>query len=106
MRRVLLPAGVFVNLTGAPISVDGSVLEPCMEVERPEQVPDPAWELVRDGVPEGMYAYLSATPGLWAKNHLGWEHAPILYIVPDDLGSEQRLDVWTESQFLAYLSSC
>jgi hypothetical protein len=104
MRRVLLPAGVFVNLTGAPISVDGSVLEPCMEVERISQIPDPAWELVRDGIPEGMYAYLDATPGLWARNHLGWEHAPIQYIVPDGVVSE-RFDVWSKSQFLAYLNS-
>jgi len=105
MRRVLLPAGVFVNLTGAPISVNGSVLEPSMKVERPEQVPQPAWELARDGRPEGMYAYLNASPGLWAKNHLGWEHAPIHYIVPDEIGDIGRFDVWTESQFLDYLNS-
>jgi len=106
MRRILLDAGAFVNLTGAPISVNGSVLEPCMKAERISQIPDPAWELVRDGIPEGLYAYLDATPGLWAKNHLGWEHAPVHYIVPDEIGDIGRFDVWSKSQFLAYLSSC
>jgi hypothetical protein len=105
MRSILLEAGVFVNLTGRPIEVSGHTLEPSMKVERPEQVPQPAWELVRDGRPEGMYAYLSATPGFWAKNHLGWEHAPVCYIVPDELGSEQRFDVWTLRQFVDYLNS-
>ena len=105
MRSILLEAGVFVNLTGSPISVNGSVLEPSMRVERPEQVPQPAWELVRDGRPEGMYAYLNATPGLWAKNHLGWEHAPVHYIVPDEIGDIGRFDVWPIHKFVDYLNS-
>ena len=105
MRRILLDVGVFVNLTGDPIEVYGQTLEASMKAERISQIPDPAWELVRDGRPEGMYAYLNATPGLWAKNHLGWEHAPIHYIVPDEIGDIGRFDVWTESQFLDYLNS-
>jgi hypothetical protein len=52
-----------------------------------------------------MYAYLNASPGLWAKNHLGWDHAPVNYIVPDEIGDIGRFDVWTESQFLDYLNS-
>ena len=109
MRSLLLPAGVFVNLTGYPIEVRRSQtlesLEPSMKVERQSQIPQPAWELARDGRPEGMYAYLNASPGLWAKNHLGWDHAPVNYIVPDEIGDIGRFDVWTESQFLDYLNS-
>jgi len=105
MRSILLEAGVFVNLTGSPIEVHGQTLEASMKAERISQIPDPAWELVRGGIPEGMYAYLDASPGLWAKNHLGWDHAPVNYIVPDEIRDIGRFDVWTESQFLDYLNS-
>ena len=107
MNEILTEYGVVRNLTGTPVEIDGVILEPCGVAFSASDIPAPVWELVRDGVPERLYKHLDATPGLWAKDSLGFTHAPVIWLVPDDefdfSGTSGRLDVWGEREFLALI---